>query len=172
MRVVSVAFLGMFLTACGTVSPLEYVTTGLRFASNPAQLAENYYQKIQEDRRLSLERTNRLKLKAELDLQECGAIYFWLEKYYTRHAASHFSDLESLRVKYSATGIDRSFLERVIHSRLGEGKEKLPVANLPDMHWVMENKRICDEVYFDRIVSNSQFQRPLDEPGLYEVEPQ
>lgn len=169
MRVVFVALIGMSLSACGSFSILDYVTTGLKFASNPGQLAENYYEKIKEDRRLALERENRLKLKAELDLQECGAVYVWLEGYYKRHATTHFSNIENFRAKYEATGIDRSFLKRVIYARLGDGKEKLAVASLPDMHWIMHNKRICDEVYFDRIVRNDQFRRPIDEPELYQV---
>lgn len=169
MRFVLIAFLSMSVASCGGLSPLSYVTTGLQFASNPAELAANYYEKIQEDRRLALERRNRLKLKAELDLQECGAVYVWLERYYKRHGGGHFAGLETMQEKYIATGIDRSFLKRVIHSRLGDGKRKLAIENLPDLHWIMHNKRLCDEVYFDRVVSNDQFRRPLKEPALYEA---
>ena len=169
MRLVFVAFMSMALASCGGIAPLEYVTTGLKFASNPAELAENYYEKIREDRRLALERKNRLRLKAELDLQECGAIYYWLGGYYERHGSAYFSDLENLKEKYNGTGIDRNFLQRVVHSRVGDGRKKLPVASLPDMHWIMHHKRLCDEVYFDRVVSNAQFQRPAIEPDLYEV---
>ena len=170
MRVLIVTFLGLSLSACGSFSPLEYATTGLRFASTPTKLLENYYEKLNEDRRLARERANRQKLKAEFDLQECGAVYLWLKRYYARHGGAPFTDEKNLVRKYEATGIDRNFLQRVIHARIGTGREKLDISDLPDLHWIMASKRLCDEVYFDRLVSNPKFERPAMQPALYEVE--
>lgn len=169
MRVLSVIFLSFSLSACGSFSPFDYVATGVQLASNPAELVQTYYEKIKEDRRLDLERKNRLKLKASFDLQECGAVYFWLKTYYANNGGAHFSDEASLTRKYEATGIDRNFLNRVVHARLGDGKQRLALGNLPDLHWIMDSKRLCDEVYFDRLVSNPKFERPADQPSLYEI---
>ena len=170
VRVSFVVFLAVSLGGCGTFSIFDYLATGLRFASRPAELVEKYYAKIDEDRQLALERENRLMLKEALDLQECGAVYFWLDKYYARHGGLAAKEQTSLADKYKATGIDRNFLERVIYARVGDGRAMKTVDELPDLHWVMHNKRLCDEIYIDRLVSNPQFERPLAEPALYEVD--
>lgn len=169
MRMSILVFLAVSLSGCGTFSTVDYVSTGLRFASRPAELVEKYYAKIEEDRRLARERENRIKLKEALDLQECGAVYVWLDKYYARHGGLATNDQTDLIEKYRATGIDRNFLERVIYARVGDGRAMKTVDELPDLHWVMHNKRLCDEIYIDRLVSNPQFKRPLSEPGLYQV---
>lgn len=170
MRSVIAVLLSLTVTACGSFSPLEYVSTGLKFASNPAELVENYYKKINEDRRLARERKNRVKLKQELDLQECGAVYYWLNGYYKRHGGIAAKDRAALVERYQATGIDRNFLNRVVHGRVGDGRAKKSIAELPDLHWVMNIKRLCDEIYIDRLVTNPQFIRPTREPDLYKVE--
>ena len=108
-------------------------------------------------------------LKEALDLQECGAVYFWLDTYYARHGGETERQMSGLVAKYKATGIDRNFLERVIYARVGDGRAKKTVAQLPDLHWVMHNKRLCDEIYIDRLVSNPQFERRVREPALYQV---
>lgn len=169
MRISIIVFLGVSLAGCGSFSAVDYFTTGLRFASTPAELVEKYYAKIDEDRRLALERENRTRLKEALDLQECGAVYFWLHGYYERHGGIAAKERAALVERYQATGIDRNFLNRVVHGRAGDGREKKTVAELPDLHWVMHNKRLCDEIYIDRLVTNPQFTRPVVEPELYKV---
>ena len=79
-------------------------------------------------------------LKEALDLQECGAVYFWLDKYYARHGGLAVKEHASLADKYEATGIDRNFLARVIYARVGDGRAMKTVDELPDLHWVMHNK--------------------------------
>lgn len=169
VRLWVITSLALSLSGCGSFTTLDYLATGLRFASRPAELVENYYAKIDEDRRLALERQNRLKLKEALDLQECGAVYFWLNEYYVRHGGVAVKEHASLVEKYRATGIDRNFLERVIYARVGDGRAMKTVDELPDLHWVMQNKRLCDEIYIDRLVLNPQFERPLVEPEMYKV---
>lgn len=169
MRFSVIVLLAATLAGCGSFSTVDYLTTGLRFASRPAELVEKYYAKIEEDRRIALERQNRLRLKEALDLQECGAVYFWLDNYYSRHGGLSANDHNILGERFRATGIDRNFLERVIHARVGDGQQIKTVDELPDLHWIMHNKRLCDEIYIDRLVSNPQFERPLSEPELYQV---
>ena len=169
LRLSVVMVLALSLSGCGTFSMFDYLATGLRFASRPAELVERYYTKIDEDRRLALERQNRIMLKEALDLQECGAVYFWLDTYYARHGRQTEREKAGLVSKYKATGIDRNFLERVIYARVGDGRAIKTVDELPDLHWVMHNKRLCDEIYIDRLVSNPQFERRMREPALYQI---
>ena len=65
--------------------------------------------------------------------------------------------------KYTITGIDRMFLGRVIQTRMGDGMAVLPLGKTPDVNWLMHNKRLCDEVYSDRVTQNPKFAALFDQ---------
>ena len=162
MRVIIAFSLSLLLASCGELLVSNYLRNGIKLAQNPVQLAEEYYEKVRADK-LRLRRQKNLEsLKAEFDLQECGAVYFWLSKYYQRHSEGKGFDADVMARKYTVTGIDRMFLRRVIQSRMGDGMAMLSLGKTPDVNWLMHNKRLCDEVYSDRVTQNPKFAALFD----------
>jgi hypothetical protein len=163
VRVIIAISLSVLLASCSEMFVSEYLRAGIKLAQNPVELAEEYYEKVRADK-LRLRRQKNLEaLKAEFDLQECGAVYFWLSEYYRRHNEGKSFDADVMTRKYTITGIDRMFLGRVIQTRMGDGMAVLPLGKTPDVNWLMHNKRLCDEVYSDRVTQNPKFGALFDQ---------
>ena len=63
---------------------MSYLGLGIELAQEPSKAIANFM-KQKEERARARRELNIANLKAELDLQECGAVFYWLSSYYERH---------------------------------------------------------------------------------------
>ena len=159
MRVFAVLILSGVLAGCGGGGYMSYLGLGIELAQEPSKAIANFYEKQKEERARARRELNIANLKAELDLQECGAVFYWLSSYYERHDRTKSQRDAAFRRKYTVTGIDRYFLRRVLLNRLGDGQATLSAGRMEDVFWVAEQTNLCDQVYEERVEQNPRFYR-------------
>ena len=141
MRVFAVLIMSGLLVGCGGGGYMSYLGLGIELAQEPSKAIANFYEKQKEERDRARRELNIANLKAELDLQECGAVFYWLSGYYQRHDTTQSQRDAAFRRKYTVTGIDRYFLRRVLLNRLAM-ETTLSAGRMEDVFWVAEQTNL------------------------------